>query len=113
MQIVYSKNYLQSQKQLTKKHRTKELEHLAEIIDAIREAETYDDLKLTPTAYIFKFEELKNDKVGFASFNLNKNGGVVRLIVRPQDNKIVLELVFISTKHYEDFDPKGVIFDVE
>lgn len=113
MLVRYSKNYKQSLKQLVKKRRAKELGYLAEIIDAIREAETYNDLKLTPTAYIYKFEELKNDKVGFASFNLNKNGGVIRLIVKPQENKIVLELVLISTNHYEDFDPKGVIFDDE
>lgn len=113
MIVRYSENYKKWLKQLKKKHKTRELDNLTEILDAIKESDTYQDLKLTPAAAIYKFEELRNDKTGFASFNLCKNGGVIRLIVRPQDNLIVLEVIFISTDHYRDFDPKGVIFDDE
>ena len=113
MKIIYSKNYEKGLKELQKKHKTNELSNLKSIIDAIKNSDNYNDLKLTPAAAIFKFEELKNDKVGFASFNLCKNGGKIRLIVRPRENMIIIEVVFISTDHYKDFDPKGVRFNDE
>lgn len=113
MKIRYSENFKKGLKQLKKKHKDQELKNLTIILDAIKESDTYQDLKLTPAAVIYKFEELKNDKTGFSSFNLCKNGGVYRLIVRPQENTLVLEIIFISTDHYHDFDPKGVMFDDE
>ena len=113
MKIIYSKNYDKGLKELKKKHKTQEQKNLKEIIEAIKNSDNYNDLKRTPAAAIFKFEELKEDKVGFASFNLCKNGGTVRLIVKPQENMIILEIVFISTNHYKDFDPKGVRFNDE
>lgn len=109
MNIIYSKNYDKGLKELKKKHKTNELEVLKDILDMIRNTENYKTLKLNPISYIYDFEELKNDKTGFSSFKLSRSGGKIRLIVRPQDNSDILEIVFISTEHYNDFDPKGVI----
>lgn len=47
---------------------------------------------------------------GYYSFNLSKSGGVIRLIVKPQDNCVVMDLVDISNDYYKDFNPKGVIY---
>lgn len=110
MNIIYSKNYDKGFKELKKKHRMTELENLNEILDMIRSSESYEELKANPISYIYDFEELREDKSGFCSFNLSKSGGVIRLIVRPRVNTIILEVVFISTDHYKDFNPKGVIF---
>lgn len=109
MNIVYSKNYDKGLKELNKKHKTDELNVLEEILDMIRNSDNYEELKSNPLAYIYDFEELRNDKSGFCSFNLSRTGGKIRLIVRPQSNTIVLEVVFISLEHYKDFNPKGVI----
>lgn len=35
----------------------------------------------------------------------------IRLIIRPRDNDIELYLIYISTKHYDDFDLGKVIYD--
>ena len=42
---------------------------------------------------------------GYYSFNLNKNSGVVRLIVSTDNNEI-LRLEFVSVNHYDDFKNK-------
>ena len=110
MQIVYSKNYDKGLKILKKKRKTSELKVLSEIIDMIKSSDNYSDLKANPLAYIYDFEELRGDKSGFSSFKLSRAGGKIRLIVRPCENIIILEVVFISTEYYEDFDPKGVMF---
>lgn len=110
MKVLYSKNYDKGFKELKKKHKTKEIENLNEILDMIKSSKSYEELKFNPISYIYDFEELKGDKKGFSSFKLSRAGGVIRLIVRPQLNTIILEIVFISTDHYKDFDPKGVIY---
>ena len=50
---------------------------------------------------------LKNYKFSFFfSFNLNKNSGKIRLIFLIDREKNIVEFVFISLKHYEDFKIK-------
>lgn len=110
MRIIYSKNYDKGLKELKKKHRTAELSVLEEILDIIKDSGSYEELRQNPVSYIYDFEELRGDKKGYCSFNLSRTGGIIRLIVRPQMNTIVMEVVFISTNHYRDFDPKGVMF---
>ena len=59
----------------------------------------------------YHFERLKYDKNDFYSFNLCKNGGKIRLIVKPNENNIIeLYLAFISYDHYQDFDIRKVIY---
>lgn len=113
MKIIYSKNYDKCFKELKKKHRTAELEVLNEILDMIKSTDNYNELKSNPLAYIYDFEELREDKSGFCSFKLSKSGGKIRLIVRPCDNTITLEVVYISLDHYKDFNPKGVMLNDE
>ena len=55
---------------------------------------------------IYNFERLKYELNEFYSFRLSK---VYRLIVRPKDNDIEVELVYISIKHYVDFNKDKVI----
>ncbi len=110
MKIIYSKNYDKGLKELKKKHKNLELDNLNEILDMIKKSKDYNELKANPISYIYDFEELKEDKKGFCSFKLSRSGGVIRLIVRPQFNTVIIEVVFISTEHYRDFDPKGVTF---
>lgn len=60
---------------------------------------------------MYGFERLKHDKSDYYSFNPKKNGGRIRLIVKPKDNNTVeLFLILISYEHYEDFDPKKVVY---
>lgn len=63
----------------------------------------YRDLFNNPFSKIYGFEVLKHEMGGFISFNLNKNGGVIRLIcsVDVENNKLKIE--FISMDHYKDF----------
>ena len=45
----------------------------------------------------------------YYSYNLCKNKGKIRLIVKPNDdNSIELYLITISYDYYEDFNPKEV-----
>ena len=60
---------------------------------------------------MYGFERLKYDKSDYYSFNPRKKGGIIRLIVKPNsDNTVELFLISISYNHYEDFDPKKVIY---
>lgn len=113
MQLRYSKNYIKGIKELKKKHKTEELNTLEKIIKLIKRSNTYDLLKNTPLAYLYDFEELKDNLTGYFSFRLSKKKSPIRLIGRYQDNIIIIQLVYISMEHYNDFNPKGVIFDDE
>lgn len=110
MNIRYSKNYDKGLKELKKKHRTEQINYLNAIIDLIKNSSNFNELKKNPISYMYNFEPLKHDKNGYYSFNLSKNGGVIRLIVKPQDNNITMDIADISNAHYSDFDPKKVIY---
>jgi len=55
---------------------------------------------------IYNLERLKYDLDEFYSFRLSK---VIRLIIRPKDNFVEVELVYVSMNHYTDFDKEKVI----
>lgn len=59
-----------------------------------------------PLSKIYNLERLKYDLDEFYSFRLSK---VIRLIIRPKDNFVEVELVYVSMKHYTDFDKEKVI----
>ena len=108
MQIIYTKSYNLSLKKLKKHH--KEYENLLKIIDIV--ANTNDFYILSNDNYIkvkFKFERLKYNNNEYYSVNLNKNSGMIRLIIKPV-NEYIIELTFISYKHYQDFDKGRVIY---
>ena len=113
MLIRYSKNFEKGKKELKKKHKVEELNMLDSIVMLIKRSDTYELMKNSPLAYLYGFEELKEDKSGFFSFRLSKKSSPIRLIGRYQDNIITIQLVYISLDHYNDFNPKGVILDDE
>ena len=108
MRIIYTKSYEKTYKKI-KKH-VLEYNNLLKILDIIENVDTFNELLNLPIAKMYGFEQLKYENNEFYSFNLNKNKGVIRLIVKPKDNYVELYLVMISYKRYKDFNAKGVIF---
>lgn len=113
MLIRYTKNFEKGKKELRKKHKVEELDMLDSIILLVKRSDTYELMKNSPLAYLYGFEELKEDKSGFFSFRLSKKRSSIRLIGQYQDNIITIQLVYISMDHYNDFNPKGVILNDE
>ena len=52
---------------------------------------------------MYGFEILRYDMSGYYSFNLCKNGGMIRLICRIEKEKNLVILEYITMNHYEDF----------
>lgn len=113
MLIRYSKSFEKGKKELSKKHKVEEFNMLDSIVMLVKRSDTYELMKSSPLAYLYGFEELKEDKSGFFSFRLSKKRSSIRLIGRYQDNIVTVQLVYISMDHYKDFNPKGVILDDE
>jgi len=103
LRIIYTKSYDATYKDL-KKH-PKEKERLDEIIRHIEHFDTFTDMIRDPLTRIYNFERLKYELNEFYSFRLSK---IYRLIVRPRGNDIEVELVYISTDHYIDFNKDKV-----
>ena len=57
---------------------------------------------------MYGLERLKYKLHDFYSFNLNKNGGKIRLICSILDKENTAVLEYISSDHYKDFK-KGVL----
>ena len=107
MIIIHTKNFDTTYKKL-KKHKL-EYNNLLKILDVIENIDSFNELLLLPQAKLYGFEHLKHDMSDFYSFNLCKNKGTIRLIVKPKENNIVeIYLITISFKHYQDFDPRRV-----
>lgn len=105
MNIIYTKSYDKSLKSL-KKHYD-ELKLLYEIIDTIKKFDSFKEMVNDPLLSIYDFERLKYDNNEFYSFRLSK---VIRLIIKPHDNMCSVYLIYISMKHYGDFDLGRVIY---
>ncbi len=103
MRIIYAKSYDATYKNLKKY--PKEKERLEEIIKHILYFDTFTDMINDPLTMIYNFERLEYELNEFYSFRLSK---VYRLIVRPRENDIEVELVYISTNHYNDFNKDRV-----
>lgn len=109
MNIIHTKSFDSSLKKLKRHH--VEYENIFKILDIIENADNFCELCLLPQVSMYSFERLKHDKSDYYSFNPKKKGGRIRLIVKPNDNNTVeLFLILVSYEHYEDFDPKRVIF---
>lgn len=107
--IIYTKSFDNSAKNL-KRHR-KELTILKEITEKITNHNTFEELRNNPVmTTIYKFKELRHQNSGFWSFNLEKNGGVIRLIVMPSENENEIIFVYVSYDHYNDFTPDKIRF---
>ena len=101
--IEYGDKYKNSFKGIKNKHKEKEMLEL--IINHIKLCSDFQCLSTHPVSLMYGFEPLKYELNGYYSFNLNKNSGVVRLIVSTDNNKI-LRLEFVSVNHYDDFKNK-------
>lgn len=109
MDIIHTKSFDSSLKKL-KRHRV-EYTNLFKILDIIENVDDFNQLCHLPQASMYGFERLKHDQSDYYSFNPKKSGGRIRLIVRPYDNNTAeLILIIISYEHYDDFDPKKVIY---
>ena len=105
MNIIFTKSYDKTYKDLNK--RKKEIELLEDIIKYIRDIKDFNIMLNDSIAMSYGFERLKYSLNEFYSFRLSK---VIRLIVKPKDNGVELYLVYISTKHYEDFNIEKVLY---
>ncbi len=95
MKINRSANYKNEEKKLRKFH--KEFETYNKIINMLKRSNDLNDELFK----LYGFERLKHELSDYYSFNLNKNGGKIRLIVTFSNDIVNLE--YISTKHYTDF----------
>lgn len=102
MVLKFTTNYDKAKKKL-KKH-IKELENLNNIIRLLENANDFNSVIHNPIFKIYGFERLKYEYNQFYSFNLSKNSGTIRLIVKPNDSNLELYLVHISYNHYVDFN---------
>lgn len=101
---IEREDFKKQEKKLKKYHN--EMIILNKIILHIKQNPTYEDLCQNPMSRIYGFEMLKNDMVGYYSFNLCKNGGTIRLIVSIDKENEIVKLEYISTDHYNDFKRK-------
>jgi hypothetical protein len=96
MNIRYTKSYDNTIKKL--KRHNKENENNKIIIELIKNSTDFLELSLNPISKMYGFEQLRHELNEFYSFNLCKNGGVIRLIIKPS-NLDFIDLVYISYKH--------------
>ena len=101
--IEYGDKYKNSYKGIKNKHKEKDTLEL--IINHIKLCKDFQCLNTHPVSLMYGFEPLKYELNGYYSFNLNKNSGVVRLIVSTDSNEI-FRLEFVSVNHYDDFKNK-------
>ena len=83
-----------------------ETRQLENILLHLRNCKSYKELYCHPLSKMYGFEELKHEMTGYISFNLCKNGGVIRLICSFDKNNNIMKIEFISKKHYKDFKEK-------
>lgn len=103
LKIIYTKSYISTYKKL--KNHIKEKEKLDIILLYISSADDFNYIKNDSLAKVYNFERLKHNLNEFYSFRLSK---LFRLIVRPTNNGIEVELVYISSNHYDDFNKDKV-----
>ncbi len=73
------------------------------IHNLLKICESVIEIENNPIYKQYGFEYLKHELGGFASFNLCKNGGMIRLICIINKDNNTIRLVYISTNHYDDF----------
>lgn len=108
LNIIYTKSYDQTKKKLKKY--VNESNNLNRIIDLIEVHSNFDMLIHNPLIKMYHFERLKYEHNDYYSFNLSKTGGLIRLIIKPNEDKDAVELSYISYNHYEDFKNGRVIY---
>ena len=100
--MLLDRSTFKNEEKKLKRH-YKEKEMLEKIILLIKESSSYDELVVNPFSKMYGFEILRYDMSGYYSFNLCKNGGMIRLICRIEKEKNLVILEYITMNHYEDF----------
>ena len=100
--MLLDRSTFKNEEKKLKRH-YKEKEMLEKIILLIKESSSYDELVINPFSKMYGFEILRYDMSGYYSFNLCKNGGMIRLICRIEKEKNLVILEYITMNHYEDF----------
>lgn len=108
IKIKCTKSYTSTLKKLKKYHN--ELVNLEDIITLIKNSTNIGSLLMNPLSKMYNLERLKYELNDFYSFNLCKNKGSIRLIVRFIIETNEVELAYISFKHYDDFKKDKVIY---
>lgn len=98
-------NFKDQEKKL--KRHFKEQKILEKIILHIKQCETCEELSQSPISMLYGFEKLKYFSNEYYSFNLCKNGGVIRLICSINKEYNIISLEFVSMNHYDDFKRKN------
>ncbi len=101
MKILKDEGYKNQEKKLKKF--PKEQEIYERIINHIKQCNTITDLENHSFSRMYGYEALKGDLNGYYSFNLCKNRGKIRLIFTVNRKENEINLLYISTDHYEDF----------
>lgn len=97
-----NKSHFNTEEKKLKKYKREQV-ILDKIIEHIKICKDFNELQYSPISRMYGFEPLKHQLGGYYSFNLSKNGGVIRLIVSENEDCTTLNLEFISMNHYEDF----------
>ena len=106
--VLYTKSYDRTLKKLNKYQKERQI--LVSILDFIRNSENIQSIKTSGLALMYEFEQLKHNFNKYHSFNLSKNGGVIRLIVYLNSACECVAILYISYDHYKDFDESKVIY---
>ena len=101
VKIKYTKSYDNTFKRLKRFH--KELMNLEKIISIIKNSSDIKEVLKNPLLKMYGLEQLKYELNEFYAFNLEKNGGRKRLIVKMNYDLNQVELIFVSFEHYADF----------
>ena len=99
--IERDENFKKELKKL-KKH-NEEQQNFDKIHNLFKMSEFVTEIENNPIYRQYGFEYLKHELSGFASFNLCKNGGKIRLICKIDKDNNAIRLIYISLNHYEDF----------
>lgn len=94
-------NFKNQEKKLKKM--PNEQETLEKILIHTKQCENFSALNNSPVSYMYGFEAKREDLKGFYGFNLEKNGGAIRLICSFDIENNVCNLEYISLDHYKDF----------
>lgn len=78
-------------------------EVLERVINHILSCDDYQELRNNAVSNLYRFEELRNEMNGYFKFNLSSNGGMIRLIFSIDIESKIVNLIFISMDHYQDF----------
>ena len=76
-------------------------------MSTLKSESNFDSLINNPLSKIYRLERLKHELNEFYSFRLLKS---YRLIVKPNIDSVLIDLVYISNNHYSDFDKSKVIY---